>query len=107
MMRLYASGNPPHWEIKMMIHEPTNDNYRGVTCFQCTEPIPVSVKLAGPCSESNCEESNATYSFPLRCRVCEEEGIYLVSDVHDFEGEPTPRRLNKHRNHARLRAAIQ
>ena len=89
-----------------MIHEATHDIYRGVVCFRCMKPIPVSSKLAGPWGESNCQELNPTYSFPLRCRVCEKEGIYLVSDVHDFEGEPTPRRLNKHRNHARLAASI-
>ena len=60
-----------------MIHEATHDVYRGVLCFRCMEPIPVSSKLAGPWGESNCQELNPTYSFPLRCRVCEEEGIYL------------------------------
>jgi hypothetical protein len=88
------------------MHEAIHDIYRGVTCFRCMEPIPVSAKLAGPWGESNNQESNPTYSFPLRCGVCEEEGIYLVSDVHDFEGKPTPRRFNKRRNHAHLRAMI-
>lgn len=75
-----------------MIQEPTQNHYRGVTRSRCVEPIPVSTKLAHLRDECNRTETNVTHSFPLRSKTCEEEGVYAVADVHDFEGEPTRRR---------------
>lgn len=75
------------------MQKPTRNNYRGVACSRCSEPIPVSPKLAGSFNERNGEETNATHSFSLRCRICEEEGIYTVTDIRDIVGEPTRRRI--------------
>jgi len=85
-----ASSHSSSDEIGV-IQEPTDNHYRGVACLRCRETIPVSTKLANLGDERNRPETNAIHSFPLRCRACEEEGVYAVADVHDFEGEPTRR----------------
>jgi hypothetical protein len=89
-----------------VIQESTHNHYRGVACARCRETIPVSSKLANLGDERNRPETNAIHSFPLRCRAYEEEGVYAVADVRDFEGEPTRRRSREQLNHARSRAVF-
>jgi hypothetical protein len=80
------------------IHEPASNTYLGIACSRCREPIPVSAKLAERAGQHNCEETDGTHSFPLRCRACNEEGVYAVTEIRDFKGEPMRRRSREHAN---------
>jgi hypothetical protein len=88
-----------------VIQESKKSHYRGVRCSRCREPIPVSEKVASLQPGLNLEETNAVRTFALRCRSCEEEGVYAVDQTQDFEGEPKSRRLRVPQNRMRSRAA--
>jgi hypothetical protein len=72
--------------------------YRGVLCLHCRQPIPLSSFAASKeCGfkereASSCDESTVrsftVSSFTLRCRVCEGEGLYTALDVIDCDGTP-------------------
>jgi hypothetical protein len=78
-----------------------NQQYRGVLCLQCRQPIPLSIFAAR--KECGFEEQEASgrdeftvrsfsvRSFTLRCRVCDGEGLYTVLDVIDCDGTPRVR----------------
>ena len=67
-------------------------SYRGVSCFRCGEPIPVSAKVMSLQREIERGEANGPYAFAARCKICESESVYRISDVLTFEGEPSTRR---------------
>jgi hypothetical protein len=67
--------------------------YRGVRCRHCHQPIPLSSSAAR--KEKEFEERGlsgldefAVRSFTLRCRVCHGEGFYTALDVIDCDGSP-------------------
>jgi hypothetical protein len=72
--------------------------YRGVLCLHCRQPIPLSSFAASKeCGfkereASGCDESTVrsftVSSFTLRCRVCEGEDLYTALDVIDCDGTP-------------------
>jgi hypothetical protein len=66
-------------------------NYHGVLCNRCREPIPVSVKIARLQDKPDLADAQAEHAFTLRCRACVEEGVYAVSEIWEFEGEPRAR----------------
>jgi hypothetical protein len=68
-------------------------SYRGVLCSRCRQPIPVSAKIASLQDEHEHRETQAPHAFTLRCRFCEEEGIYAIGDVRILDGEPRLRVL--------------
>ena len=75
--------------------------YRGVLCRRCRQPIPLSPFAAGKECGFKQQESSArdestvlsftVSSFTLRCRVCEGEGFYTALDVIDCNGTPRMR----------------
>jgi len=62
------------------------NHFRGVSCSRCRQPIPISLTIGNLEGE--------LHAFALRCRVCEEEGIYTILDIQSFHGEPARRQLN-------------
>lgn len=79
-----------------MIQEITQRHYVGVLCSRCTERIPAPNRAAvlyeelkhGEVSDGQDAESRA---FTLRCRVCNEEGVYGFKEIQEFEGAPRMR----------------
>ena len=71
--------------------------YRGVLCLHCHQPIPLSSSAAR--NETAAEEEQkrdgdrrTTQSFTLRCRACEDEGLYTGLDVIACDGTPRIRK---------------
>ena len=72
--------------------------YRGVLCLRCHQPIPLSPFAAAKNVVSEKRESSSrdefavrsftVSSFTLRCRVCEGEGPYTALEVIDCDGTP-------------------
>ncbi len=75
--------------------------YRGVLCRRCGQPIPLSPFAAGKECGFKQQEASArdestvlsftVSSFTLRCRVCDGEGLYTALDVIDCNGTPRMR----------------
>ena len=74
-----------------MIAEIAKD-YRGVLCRRCHEPIPVSPKIVSLQDEIEFREGSEPHAFIARCRVCDHESVYAMSDIRRFEGKPRNRR---------------
>ena len=79
-----------------MILEANKAYYRGVSCFRCGTPIPVSVKILSLQDEVSYRERNVAFSFPLRCRACEEEWVYSATTIQEFGGKPETRRSRQY-----------
>lgn len=78
-----------------MIQE-AKQQYRGVPCIHCRQPIPLPASVSRRVTEPEGRESNETRDsgqrvFTLRCRACGEEGLYLESKFIDCEGTPRTR----------------
>jgi hypothetical protein len=77
--------------------------YRGVICIHCGQPIPLSpsaelkrtkFKEHGPIDMGDF----SVFSITLRCRACHGEGVYTHSDVIDLDGTPRKRVSHAHKN---------
>lgn len=86
-----------------MIAEASKEQYRGVLCSHCRQPIPLSASLvrkekelreAGPSEMSEL----TSRSFNLRCRACHGEALYTETDTIDCEGTPRTRSSPVRRN---------
>jgi hypothetical protein len=73
-----------------MIAELTK-TYCAVLCSRCNEPIPVSTRVASLQDEIEHREANVPHTFACRCKPCEYESVYAISDVQRFDGEPRGR----------------
>lgn len=70
-------------------------SYRGVLCRRCRQPIPVSAMVVRLQEEGQDREPdvNSLHAFVARCRACEYESVYAITDIQTFDGEPRKRRL--------------
>jgi regulatory helix-turn-helix LysR family protein len=66
-------------------------SYRAVLCVRCNVPIPVSSKVGSLQDEIEREETNAPYAFVVRCKRCEYERVYAISEIRRIDGEPRQR----------------
>jgi hypothetical protein len=76
-----------------MIQEITQSSYLGVLCSRCEERIPVPRSTAVLYEELKRSEGSEgqdakSRAFTLRCKVCNEESVYGVKEVLEFEGSP-------------------
>jgi hypothetical protein len=83
-----------------MNQEAVQQSYRGVRCLSCTQPIPLPSILIEMGSTlrgvSVRSDEHSARVFSLRCRFCEREKPYRMSDIMDFEGEPRRRASRSH-----------
>ena len=75
-----------------MIKELTK-TYRGVSCFRCREPIPVSAMVVSLQDEVEFKKTGAQRAFIARCKLCEHESTYAIIDIQVYDGEPRKRTL--------------
>jgi hypothetical protein len=79
-----------------VIQEITRSHYLGVLCSRCEERIPVPRRAAvlyeevkrGEVSDGQEVKSRA---FTLRCKACNEEGVYEIKEMQEIEGTPRAR----------------
>lgn len=71
-------------------------SYRGVSCVRCGAAIPISEKVTDLENEIARGEVNVPHAFTARCKVCEWESVYQISDIRTFEGQPTKRKRKAH-----------
>jgi hypothetical protein len=62
--------------------------YMGVLCHSCTQPIPVPQKVMNRAHTSEDAREIRTGVANLRCRVCEKEDFYRLSEVVEMHGTP-------------------
>jgi hypothetical protein len=75
--------------------------YPRVVCSYCGQGIPVTgkaAKLYDSWKLSGTDDRSKTRSFPLRCRACEEESVYSVDEIKEFQDRP---KLDSKRFHPR------
>lgn len=78
-----------------MNQELKSQHYSAVLCRSCRQPIPLPGIVVGMASRSQDQESGSQGDpgrvFTLRCRTCDKEKPYGVTDIVEFEGAPKPR----------------
>jgi hypothetical protein len=65
-------------------------SYFGVRCLRCRVPIPVSDKVASLQHDLETDEGTSR-TFIARCKLCESENIYPITDIQTYNGEPRGR----------------
>jgi hypothetical protein len=88
--------------------EAVQQSYRGVRCLSCRQPIPLPAILIKMDSTlrgkgQDLVHEHPTRVFSLRCRACERERPYRVSDIMDFDGTPRIRVSRSHTVHPKSR----
>jgi hypothetical protein len=85
-----------------MIQEITQRHYLGVLCSRCKERIPApksAVALYEEIRHGEVSDGQEVKScaFALRCKVCDEEGVYGFKQIQEFEGPPRVRTSERKR----------
>jgi hypothetical protein len=80
-----------------MNHEIKAEEYRGVLCRLCTQPIPIpkiviAMEDAAKQEHLLSGQAQGEHVFTLRCRSCEGEHPYRSKDIISLEGTPKSRR---------------
>jgi len=86
-----------------MIQEIRHVNYLGVLCSRCYARIPAPRKAVvlyeevkhGEASEV---QDSISRAFTLRCKACDEEGVYAMEAMQEFEGPPRVRSSERKRD---------
>lgn len=81
-----------------MIEEAKMQQYRGVLCRSCHQPIPLPAIVSNLEAERRQEELQAALVFTLRCRSCDKEQPYRASEIVEFSGAPKSRHTRRARN---------
>lgn len=91
----------------MMTEAPQTQHYSAVLCRCCRQPIPLPAIVLGMISGRSEQNDPASHVVTLRCRACDKEMPYRVSEAAEFEGIPRPRvaRARRERHSERVRAA--
>ena len=76
-----------------------NQQYRGVICFSCRQPIPLPaivlhIESAGNNLDTLYTDEPKKRVFSLRCRSCDKEMPYRTMDIVEIQGTPK-RRLTR------------
>src|ERR1700723_681995 len=86
----------------VMIQEITQSHYCGVLCSRCEERIPVPKRSAElyeelKHGEVSVDQDAKSRAFTLRCKVCNEEGVYGLKGFTNSRDnhEPEPRILDE------------
>jgi hypothetical protein len=80
-----------------MIQEATTQHYLGVLCSRCKAEIPVPPRIAMQQLTLKSDQDTQPREFSVRCKVCNEEGVYGVNQIQEFEGTPRTRvRVSNH-----------
>jgi hypothetical protein len=85
-----------------MIQEITQRHNSGVLCSRCKERIPVPKTAAALYEEikhgevSDGQEAKSR-AFTLRCKICDEEGVYGFKQIQEFGGSPRVRTSERKR----------
>jgi hypothetical protein len=98
-------------EEKSMNQELIQQTYRGVLCQCCRQPIPLPAIVLH--IEASLHQTDAGLGreeggrvFSLRCRSCEKEMLYRMSDVAVIEGTPKPRLSRVNGAHGKQHADV-
>jgi hypothetical protein len=82
-----------------MTQETTLQHYRGVLCGYCRQPIPVPGIVEKIVNDESERGEKRGGTFNLRCRACEREKPYRMSEIVEVEGTPRPRSLRARHAH--------
>ena len=88
-------SSPSKALVRFQVDPELMKSYRGVLCRRCNEPIPVSPKVVSLQNEFEYGHADAPGGFVARCRVCEHENIYAISQLKSFEGELQNRKARR------------
>jgi hypothetical protein len=70
-----------------------SQKYTGVFCHSCRQPIPVPQRMIDKARLFEIDDELGEHEMPtsilnLRCKACERENFYRISDVQDIPGTP-------------------
>jgi hypothetical protein len=69
----------------------TAQHYFGVLCSRCKAKIPVPPRIATQQLTSKSDQDIQPRGFSVRCKVCNEEDVYGVNQIQEFQGPPRTR----------------